>query len=224
MLLVVAGVEVDLAADGRHADAVAVAADAADHAADQVARARVIEAAEAQRVEVGDRPRAHGEDVAQDAADAGRRALVRLDERRVVVALDLEDHREAVADRDRAGVLARALQDARPARRQLAQHGARALVAAVLRPHDREDAELDEVGRAADRRAEALVLLGRQAVLGGLRRRRSAAPCIVQGPGGTDAARCTARRSDSVARDGAEEACAVLAAAAASRRRARGAA
>ena len=37
------------------------------------------------------RARAHGEDVAQDAADAGRRALVGLDVGWVVVALHLED-------------------------------------------------------------------------------------------------------------------------------------
>ena len=36
--------------------------------------------AEGKRIEAGDRPRAHGEDVAQDAADAGRRALIGLDE------------------------------------------------------------------------------------------------------------------------------------------------
>ena len=64
--------------------------------------------AEAQRVQVGDRPRAHGEDVAQDAADAGRRALIGLDVGRVVVALHLEDRRVAVADVDHAGILARA--------------------------------------------------------------------------------------------------------------------
>ena len=65
--------------------------------------------AEAQRIEVGDRPRAHGEDVAQDAADAGRRALVGLDVGGVVVALHLEDGGLAVADVDDAGILARAL-------------------------------------------------------------------------------------------------------------------
>src|SRR3546814_3723732 len=70
---------------------------------------RVVGTAEAQRGEVGDRPRAHGEHVAQDAADAGRRTLVRLDEARVVVALDLEDGGQAVADVDDAGILARAL-------------------------------------------------------------------------------------------------------------------
>src|SRR4029453_11935142 len=82
--LVVAGIEVDLAANRRHAAAIAVPADATHHAADEIARARMIEAAEAQRVEVGNRARAHGEDVAHDAADAGRRALIGLDERRMV--------------------------------------------------------------------------------------------------------------------------------------------
>ena len=61
--------------------------------------------AEAQRVEDRDRAGAHREDVAQDAADAGRGALVRLHGRRVVVALDLERDREPVADRDHAGLL-----------------------------------------------------------------------------------------------------------------------
>ena len=69
----------------------------------------MVRRAEAQRVHLGDRPRAHGEDVAHDAADAGRRALIGLDERRVVVALHLEDGGLAVADIDDAGILARAL-------------------------------------------------------------------------------------------------------------------
>ena len=98
----VARVEDELAADRRHADAVAVAADAADDAIDQVARPRVGRVAEPERVEDRDRPGAHREDVAQDAADAGRGALVRLDGARVVVRFDLERDREAVADRDDA--------------------------------------------------------------------------------------------------------------------------
>ena len=101
----VALVERDLAADGRNADAVAVAGDAGDDAFDGPPRARAfgaVHVAEPQRVHQRDRPRAHGEDVADDAADAGRGALVRLDERRMVVRLDLEDGGEAVADVDRA--------------------------------------------------------------------------------------------------------------------------
>ena len=78
-------------------------------------------AAEAQRVQAGDGPRAHREDVAQDAADARGRPLVRLDEARVVVRLHLEDGGEPVADVDDARVLARPLDDARPLRRQAPQ-------------------------------------------------------------------------------------------------------
>ena len=64
---------------------------------------------EAQRIHHRDGPRAHGEDVAQDAADAGGRALVGLDERRMVMRLHLERGHPAVADVDHAGVLARPL-------------------------------------------------------------------------------------------------------------------
>ena len=107
-------------------------------------RLRMVGLAEAQRVHVGDRPRAHGEDVAHDAADAGRRALVGLDEARVVVAFHLEDGGLAVADVDDAGILARALDHPRRLGRQLLQMDARGFVGAVLAPHHREDAELGQ--------------------------------------------------------------------------------
>ena len=73
-------VEDRLAADGRDADRVSVAADPGDGAVELV-----VGRAEAQPVEQRDRPRAHRDDVAEDAADAGRRALERLDRGRVVV-------------------------------------------------------------------------------------------------------------------------------------------
>src|SRR3989442_14403971 len=60
---------------------------------------------EAQRVEHSDGPGAHGEDVAQDAADAGRGALERFNVARVVVRLDLEHSAQAVADLDRKSVV-----------------------------------------------------------------------------------------------------------------------
>jgi hypothetical protein len=62
--------------------------------------------AEGQRVHRRDGPRAHGEDVAQDAAHAGRRALIGLDVGGVVVAFHLEDHRLPVADIHHARILA----------------------------------------------------------------------------------------------------------------------
>ncbi len=148
-VVAVGGVEDRLAADVGDADAVAVAADAAHDAVEQAARAILVERTEPQRVEDRDRARAHREDVAQDAADPGGRALVGLDRGGVVVALDLEREREAVADVDHAGVLAGALQHARAARRQAPQLGARVLVAAVLGPEQREHGELEVVRLAA---------------------------------------------------------------------------
>ena len=98
------------------------------------------------------RPRAHREDVAQDAADAGRRPLIGLDEGGVVVALHLEHGDQAVADVDHAGVLARPLHHPGRLGRELAQVDLRGLVGAVLAPHHREDAELDQVRLAAQDR------------------------------------------------------------------------
>ncbi len=141
---VVGAVEAGLAADRRHPDAVAVARDPGDHAVDQMARLRVLGRAEAERVEQRHRPRAHGEDVAQDAADPGRSTLVGLDVARVVVALDLEHRGQAVTEVDHARVLARAADHLRPLGRQQLQPALRRLVGAVLAPHHREDAELDQ--------------------------------------------------------------------------------
>ena len=75
----------------------------------------------------------------------GRGALVRLDGARVVVALDLERDRQPVADRDDAGVLARAGDDALAGGRQRPEQRLGALVRAVLAPHDAEHRELEVV-------------------------------------------------------------------------------
>jgi hypothetical protein len=104
---VVARVEHQFAADRRDADAVAVATNAADDPVHEMPRPWVRRVTEAKRVEDGDGPRAHREDIAQDAADAGRRALVRLDRRGVVVRFDLERDCQPVPDRDDPGILAR---------------------------------------------------------------------------------------------------------------------
>ena len=120
----------------------------------------------AQRIHHRDRPRAHGENVAQNSADAGGRALKRLDERRMIVRFDLESAGPAVADVDDAGVLARALQHALAARGQALQMHARRFVGAVLAPHHAEDAEFGEGGLAsAEKLLDLFVLVGRKAVL-----------------------------------------------------------
>ena len=78
--------------------------------------------------------------------------------RRVVVRLDLERDRDAVAEVDHAGVLARPLQHALAARRQPAQQRRRVLVAAVLRPEQREDRELEVVRRPPEQLPDTVEL------------------------------------------------------------------
>ena len=56
---VVGRVEIDLSADRRDSDAIAVAADARDDARDEMPHLGMIGTAEAQRIQVRDRPRAH---------------------------------------------------------------------------------------------------------------------------------------------------------------------
>ena len=161
----VAGLEGHLAAHRRAAEGIAVAADAGHHAGQDAARPRVVERPEAQRVHDRDRPRAHGEDVAQDAAHARGRALVGLDERGVVVRLDLEHRHQAVADVHRAGVLAGPLHHPGTGGRQGLEVDAARLVRAVLRPHDREEPQLGQVGLAPQQAHDAVVLFGLEVVL-----------------------------------------------------------
>ena len=102
----VGGVELGLPADIGQAQAVAVAADSGDHAVDDARGVGVVDRAEAQLVHDGDGTRPHGDDVADDAAHPGGRALVGLHEGRVVVGLDFEGHGPAAPDVDDPGVLA----------------------------------------------------------------------------------------------------------------------
>ena len=103
--MLVAVVKVHFAADGRDSEAVAVVADALDHAVHQPLGAVGVRVAKAQRVQLRNRAGAHGKDVAVDAAHAGGRALVGLYGRRVVVRLNLERAGQSVADVDESGIL-----------------------------------------------------------------------------------------------------------------------
>ena len=119
--------------------------------------------AEAEAVQQRDRTRAHRDDVPQDSADARGRSLERLDGRRVVVRLHLEGDRDAAAEVDHPGVLARPLQHALAARGQPLQQPRRMLVPAVLRPEEREDRELEVVRRASKQLLDTVELPVREA-------------------------------------------------------------
>ena len=132
-----------------------------------MARLGMVGAAEAQRVHVGHGPRAHGEDVAQDAADAGRGPLVGLDEAGVVVALDLEDRGQSLADIHDPGILARPADHPGSFGRQRLQPYLRALVGAMLGPHCREHAKLGDVRLAPHDLQDQRIFVGRKAMFGG---------------------------------------------------------
>src|SRR5579859_332462 len=119
----------------------------------------------AQRIHDGQRTRAHGKDIAQNPADAGGGALERLDERRMIVRLDLESAHPAIANVDNPGVFSRPLHHQPAARRQALEMHARGLVGAMLAPHHAEDAQLGDGGRAPQVLEDLLVLLIRDAML-----------------------------------------------------------
>ena len=145
---VVGLVETGLAADGRDAEGIAVAADPFHHTVHELAGLGMLRRAEGQRVHRGDGTGAHGEDVAQDAAHAGRSTLIGFDVRGVVVAFHLEDHGLPVADVHDARVLAGAADDLRAGCRQLLEVNLRGFVGTVLVPHRAEDAQFGERGLA----------------------------------------------------------------------------
>jgi hypothetical protein len=76
----------------------------------------------------------------------------------VVVRLDLERDRLALAEVDHAGVLARPLQHALAGGGQAPQEGRGMLVAAVLRPEQREDGELEVVRLPREQLADPRML------------------------------------------------------------------
>ena len=150
---------------------VAVAADAGNGTVHDAGGVRVVDGAEAQRVHHGNRAGAHGDDVADDAADAGSGTLVRLNERRRVVRLDLEGHGPAVPQVGDAGVLADAHQHVLlhflgDLLAELAQVVLGGLVGAVLAPHDGVHGQLGAGGAAAQDLDDLVELVLLQAQLG----------------------------------------------------------
>ena len=79
------------------------------------------------------------------------------------MALDLEGDRDAVPQVQHTGVLARPLEHPRTLARQPPQEECGVLVAAVLRPEEREDLELEVVGLPLQERDDAGELPVREA-------------------------------------------------------------
>ncbi|CDZ90877.1 hypothetical protein RHRU231_760036 [Rhodococcus ruber] len=166
----IGGVEDGFAADVGQAEGVAVTTDPADHAVDDAPGVGRVRGAEAQLVHDRDRTGTHRHDVADDAADTGRGTLVRLDVGRMVVGLDLEGDRPAVADVDDAGVLTDAREHRGPhlvggGLPEVPQVHLGGLVGAVLGPHHRVHGQLGIRGTTAQDLPDAGVLVVLQSQL-----------------------------------------------------------
>ena len=158
-------VENDLPTDVGQAQTVAITADTGDHTREHALGVGGIGRSETQGIHDRERPRAHRQDVAHDAAHAGRRTLVGLDVGRVVVALDLEGDGPTVADIDDAGVLPDTDEQRvgfRLLLPELPKVNLAGLVRAVLAPHHRIHRQLATGGSAPEDVADPLVLIGLQ--------------------------------------------------------------
>ncbi len=136
-------VEENFTADGRDAQAVAVSADSGDHVFEQVSISRLIEGTEAQRVQDCNWARAHGENVAHDAAHTSGGAFIWFDRAGMIVRFDLEHRGEPIADVDGAGIFPWSLQDPIGSGGQPAEDRAGVFVPAMLAPHRAEHAKLN---------------------------------------------------------------------------------
>ena len=144
-------VEDDLAADRRHADGVAVVRRRRDTTPSAIHRLRGSSSGPNRNGSISAIGRAPMVKMSRRMPPTPVAApWIRLDGGRVVVALDADGRRDAVADVDDAGVLTRA--DEHPGRlgREPAQMHARGLVRAVLGPHDRVHRQLEMVRWATE--------------------------------------------------------------------------
>ena len=112
-IAIIGGVEIGLTAHGRHAHAIAIAANSGNHAFDQMLHLGMIRPTKPQSVRIRDRARAHSEHIAQNPANARCCTLIGFDVGGVVVALHLENGSQflpvrPVTNVDHTGILARA--------------------------------------------------------------------------------------------------------------------
>jgi hypothetical protein len=100
-------VENDLSAHCGHTDRIPITGDPGDNTFDQISVASNVEGTETERVHQSDRARSHRENVPDDPAHTGGRALMWLDRRGVIVALDPQRYGEAFTDVDDARAFTR---------------------------------------------------------------------------------------------------------------------
>src|SRR6185369_4813510 len=116
---------------------------------------------EAQRIHHRHRPCTHREDVPENSAHTGCSPLEGLNERWMVVRLDLERAGPAIADVDDPGIFTGALHHKFAARRQTLEVYARRFIGAVLAPHHAENPKFGHGRGAAKPLQDSLVFVRR---------------------------------------------------------------
>ena len=170
-------IETNFAADCWNADAISVMRDAGDDAGKEAAVGGYVRISdfgfriffcnwpEVERVQAKFRARAHGENVANDSAYSGGRALERFDRTGVIVALHLERDCPAIADVHHTRVFFAGLDQNIWLRGwKLFQFFLRIFVRAMLAPHDRENSQLAKVWFATENFLDPLELFLSEAV------------------------------------------------------------
>ena len=142
----VGGIESHFTTNGGHTNAIAVMGDAGHNAFDQPNVDGVFKGAETQCIQQRDRASSHGEDVPQDAADAGGGTLEGLHSRGVVVAFNLESQAMAFPQVDHTGIFTRTHQNSGTFRWKPPQQRPGVAIAAVFGPHHPEHPQLGTVG------------------------------------------------------------------------------
>ena len=164
-------VEINFAADRWNAHAISVMRDAGHDAGKKTTIRREVLAVagdrpEVERVEAKFRARSHRENVANDSAYSGGRALEWLNRARMIVALDLERDGPAVANIDNASVFFAGFnQNIWADGWKFFQFFPGIFVRAMFAPHDRENSQLSEVRFATEDFFDPLELFRREAVL-----------------------------------------------------------
>ena len=107
---------------------------------------RKVQFTESKGIQQGDRPCAHGENVAQDPADPGRGPLKGFDKRRMIMGLHFKDGGEPLADIHGSGILSRSLDHPLPFGGKALQMDPGTFIGTMLAPHDRKDSEFRQIG------------------------------------------------------------------------------
>ena len=198
--------KIGLTANRWHAHAIAITTNTRNHAAHQMLGFGMINRPKSQCVQIGDRARAHREDVTHDPANAGCCTLIGLNKAGMVMAFHFENCRKrffplARTNIDNACIFAGPANHPRGRCGEFFQMAARRFVRAMLRPHHGKNAELQIIWCPAQMTLNAIIFfLGQAVALNGSRCNLSHGYAVFAGGAGKHAIKSRAVRMHALTR------------------------